>query len=371
MIDAPLSTKHPDASLIDQPQLEAIIAAIDFNDPSLTVAYGAQTMTEIAQFADGLLSKIKAKDAGEIGESLTNLMVQVKNANLDSFGKKNVLQNIPLLGSFFNSTQKTLARFTTLSGQVDVISRKLDQSMIGLINDIQILEQLYEHNKVYNQNLSLYIEAGQQRVKKAREDELPHLQEKVKESTNSMAAQEVRDFAEKLNRFERRLHDLQLSRTITLQTAPQIRLIQSNNQILAEKIQTSVLSTIPIWKSQMVLALSIQGQKNAAALQHQVAETTNEMLRKNAAMLKTASVETAKEVERSVIDIKTVRDIQSQLLATIEETLKIAQEGRERRVQVEQELILMESDLRIKLVSLASTSRQDTIKAAAGESPIK
>ena len=195
---------------------------------------------------------------------------------------------------------------------------------------------------------------------------LPRLKAQADASGDLMEAQQVRDLSEQINRFERRLHDLQLSRTITVQTAPQIRIIQSNNRTLAEKIQTSILATIPIWKSQMVLALSLHGQKNAAALQKTVSDTTNDMLRSNAELLEQAAVDTAREVERSVVDIETLREVHEKLIGTIEETLRIAQEGRERRAAAEKELAIMETELKDRLTSLAARKSREEIAAASG-----
>ncbi len=348
--------------------VEELAQSINLNDPALTITYGTQTMNDIASFADNLLGRVRAKDAGPVGDTLTDLMVQVKDLDLEEVagGKKGFLENLPLVGSLFNSAERSIARFKTLAAQVDVISGKLDEAMLGLLRDIEVLEQLYELNKSFHQDLSLYIEAGKTRLEQARAVDLPRMKEEADTTQDSMAAQGVRDFAERLNRFERRLHDLRLSRTITLQTAPQIRLIQSNNQTLAEKIQTSVLATIPIWKSQMVLALSLHGQQNAAKLQQQVADTTNELLRKNAEMLESATVDTARQVERSVVDVETLRGVHARLLSTIEETLRIAQEGKERRASVEKDLESMEQDLRTRLTALAADKNRQIMEHAAG-----
>ena len=347
-------------------RVRELAATINLQDPGLTVTYGTGTMTEISKFADDLLSRIRAKDAGPVGETLTELMVRVKDLNLTEFAGKQggFLENIPLVGSLFNSATRTIVKFNTLAGQVQEIADKLDQAMIGLLRDIEILEQLYGHNKTFYDELSLYIAAGKERIEQARNVELPRLKEEVEASNDNMAAQNMRDFAEAINRFDRRLHDLQLSRTITLQAAPQIRLIQNNNQALAEKIQTSILATIPIWKSQMVLALSLYGQKNAAKLQKDVADTTNELLRRNADMLQSGTVETAREVERSVVDIETLQKVHTKLLSTIEETLRISQEAKEKRQNVEKELAGMEQNLRVRLTELATAKSVQAIEQA-------
>jgi len=340
--------------------------SIDLNNQSLSITYGADTMQEIARFADSMLSRVRAKDAGPVGETLTDLLLKVKDIDLSALAKDNrgFLERIPLIGSLFNAAQRSLARFNTLAGQVEQIASKLDEAMIGLLRDIEVLEQLYDHNKNFHENLSVYIAAGKERLEKARTEELPRLKDEAEKSGDSMAAQAVRDFAEKINRFERRIHDLELSRTITVQTAPQIRLIQSNDQTLAEKIQTSILTTIPIWKSQMVLALSLHKQKSAAKLQKDVTDTTNELLRKNADMLQSATIETAREVERSVVDIETLRTVHEKLLSTIEETLKIAEEGKNKRAAVEKELEVMEQDLKTRLTGLAAAKTTQVLQQA-------
>lgn len=348
--------------------VEELAQSINLNDPALTVTYGTQTMNDIAAFADNLLGRVRAGDAGPMGETLTDLMVRVKDLDPEdiSGGRKGLLESLPVVGALFNSAGRSLARFNTLAAQVDVISGKLDEAMMGLLRDIEILEQLYDLNKNFYRDLTLYIEAGKTRLEQARTVELPRMRQEADAANDSMAAQNVRDFAERLNRFERRLHDLQLSRTITLQTAPQVRLIQSNNQTLAEKIQTSVLAVIPIWKNQMVLALSLHGQQNAAKLQQQVADTTNELLRKNAEMLESATVDTARQVERAVVDVETLRGVHAKLLSTLEETLRISQEGKERRASVEKELEAMERDLRTRLTALAADRNRQIMEHADG-----
>ncbi len=353
-------------SPVQAERVRELAGSIDLRDPGLSVTYGTKTMADISKFADDLLSRVRAKDAGPVGDTLTELLLRVKDLNLAEINrdKPGFLESLPVIGSLFSSVQRSVAKFDTLAGQVDSIALKLDEAMVGLLRDIEILEQLYAHNRNFHNELTLHIAAGKQRLDQARDVELPRLKAEAEASGDSMAAQGVRDFAESVNRFDRRLHDLQLSRTITLQTAPQIRLIQNNNQTLAEKIQTSILATIPIWKSQMVLALSLHGQKNAAKLQKDVADTTNELLRRNADMLQTATVETAREVERSIVDIETLRDVHGKLLATIEETLRISQEGKEKRRSVEKELADMERDLRARLSSLAAAKASQALEQA-------
>jgi len=347
-------------------KVQAAAAEIDFNDPVLTLSYGSKTMNEIAKFADSLLGNVRVKDSGPVGESLSELMLKVKDVDIEQIARKekSFWESLPLVGGLFDSMQRTVAQFDTVLAQVDGISEKLEDAMGSLLKDIEVLEQLYAHNRNFYEDLSAYIQAGEARLEQARKEELPRLEEEAKNSPDSLAAQNLRDYAEKLNRFERRLHDLKLSRTITLQTAPQIRMIQNNDQTLAEKIQTSILATIPIWKNQMVLALSIHSQHKAAKLQKDVADTTNALLNKNAEMLHASTVDAAREIERSIVDVETLRNVHQKLIATIEETMNIAREGRDRRRATEAELALMENEMRVRLTSLADQKGRDVIEGA-------
>ncbi|MDR3213016.1 MAG: toxic anion resistance protein [Azoarcus sp.] len=347
----------------------ALAGTIDLSDQSLSITYGADTMKNIAAFADSMLERVRAKDAGPVGDTLTDLLLKVKGMDISAINKKpGLLERLPLIGSLFGSVGRSIAQFDSLAVQVQGVAAKLDEAMVGLLKDIEVLEQLYGHNREFHDELSIHLVAGRARIEKARDEELPRLMEEAEKSGDNMKAQEVRDFADRINRFERRLHDLQLSRAITLQTAPQIRLIQNNDQTLAEKIQTSILTTLPIWKNQMVIALSLHKQKNAAGLQKEVSDTTNALLRQNADMLQSATVETAREVERSVVDVETVRAVHGKLLSTIEETLRIAEEGRNRRMEVEKELQRMEKDLHDKLLGLAQRKSERVVNQALGVS---
>lgn len=343
----------------DKERLESIVAEIDIIDPAMSIAYGASTMSAIAQFSDSMLAQVKSKDAGFVGDQLTDLLLKVKGVDLAVFEtqEEHFLARVPLIGTLFKKAERTITQYQTLTTQIDTISNNLEQSMVKLLRDIETLEQLFLRNREFYNDISMYIFAGREKIKLINANELPTAQQHAKQSNDAMTAQAVRDLMDRIQRFERRLHDLELSRTIAAQTAPQIRLIQSNNQTLAEKIQSSILSTIPIWKSQMVLALSINTQRNAARLQKDVADTTNALLRKNAEMLQQGSIETAHEVERSIIDIDTLREVQTRLLTTIEETVNIATEARERRVSIEKELGEMEHELRDRLTAIAANNK--------------
>lgn len=328
---------------------------IDINDPMLSISWGVKPMTGIAQFSETLLLNIRAKDAGAVGTQLTDLLMKVKSVDLSHFDdKKSFLESIPLLGKIFSKVERIMLEYQTLAQQVEVISKKLEQTLVELLRDVASMEQLFVHNNEYLQQIGLYIAAGKKKLEQIRANELPAAEQKATLSGDAMDAQYVSDLNEHINRFERRLHDLLLSRTIALQTAPQIRLIQRNDQSLAEKIQSSILSTIPIWKSQIVLGVALNTQKNAAKLQKEVADTTNDMLKRNAELLHSGSIEIAHEVNRSIVDIETLRTVQSQLLNTIESTVNIANESRQRRTAVEQELVQMEGELKSRLASIAT-----------------
>ncbi|WP_082763299.1 toxic anion resistance protein [Serratia rubidaea] len=345
-------------TLQEQDEVQRLVEQIDITDPVLSIAYAAKTMNSISRFSEALMQEVRAKDAGAIGEQLTDLLGKVKAVDLSAFGeKKSLLASLPLLGRLFNKVERTMAEYQTLAQQVDNISKKLEQTMVELLRNIATLEQLFTHNREFFQQINLHIIAGKQKLALIQNGELRLAQEKAAHSSDAMDAQYVRDLMEGVQRFERRLHDLMMSRTIAVQTAPQIRLMQSNSQSLAEKIQSSILTTIPVWKSQIVLALSLNSQRQAAKLQKDVADTTNDMLRRNAELLQTGTLETAREVERSLVDVETLRDVQGRLLSTIEDTVTIASEARVRRAEVEKELAGMEQELRSRLAAIAANQR--------------
>ena len=356
----------------DKAKLEKAASEIDFKDPSLTLSYGSKPMDAIAKFSDSILSRVKVRDSGEIGGELSMLLGKVRGVNVGAIAEKpSGLASIPIIGKLFDRTQAVMSKFSTVSEEIGKIKEKLEDSQLSLLKDVEVLEQLYAKNGEFYQDLTAYIEAGRAELERARAEDLKALEEKAKNTGDSFDAQAVRDFAETLNRFERRLHDLALSRTIAIQTAPQIRLIQNNDRVLAEKIQTSILTTIPVWKNQLVLALSLKGQQAAAQLQKDVADTTDALVRKNAQMLHDSTVETARESERALVDVETLREVQGKLISSIEETLAIAAEGHEKRVKAEAEIAAMESDLKSRLTDLASRSREQAISQAEGKDSAK
>ncbi len=343
--------EEPKENNQDLARIDEISQNIDINQANEVLAYGVKPMTEISKFADTLLQGIKGKDSGVIGEQLGSLISKVKEYDpLTKEDQNNsFLAKLPIIGGFFRKNATEKIDHMTLTSQVDTIAAHLDQSMVGLLRDNERLEQLYLKNFEYYKEISLFVTAGKKKIEETKATELPRLQAQADESKDLLDAQKVKDLMENLNRFERRLHDLEISKTIAMQTAPQIRIMQNNNQQLAEKIQGSILTTLPVWKNQMVLALSLDQQGKAAKLQKDVSDTTNELLRRNAEALQQNSIATATEIERSVVDIETIREVQDRLVNTIEETMRIATEARHRRAEVEVELGQMEDNLRQRI----------------------
>ncbi|MFJ5392836.1 toxic anion resistance protein [Pectobacterium sp. CHL-2024] len=342
----------------EKSEVSVLVNKIDITDPMLSISYAANTMGNISRFSESLMQEVRAKDAGVIGEQLTDLLMKVKSVDLTVFDtKQSFLASFPLIGKLFSTIQRTLLEYQTLAQQVDTVSKKLESAMMELLRNISTLEQLFIRNREYFQQITLHIMAGKQKLATIQSGDLTAAQEKAQRTNDPMDMQYVRDLVSNIQRFERRLHDLMMSRTIAIQTAPQIRLMQSNSQSLAEKIQSSILSTIPLWKSQIVMAITLHSQRKSAKLQKEVSDTTNAMLRRNAEMLQLGTVETAREVERSIVDIETLREVQSRLLNTIEETVTIANDARTRRADVEKELGTMETELRTRLAEIAANQQ--------------
>ncbi|PHM29021.1 toxic anion resistance protein [Xenorhabdus budapestensis] len=339
------------ADRIDQEKVNALIEKIDIFQPTAVISYGAKPMGEIARFADSLLENVRSKEAGAVGKKLSDLVMFVReNGALTEEEKtSSFFRNLPLIGGLFKKAECAVIDSRTLTQQVDTITVHLDNAMTTLVRDINVLEQLYTRNLDFYKNITLYVEAGKQKLEQVRNELLPELRMKAEMSKDMMDAQSVKDLMENITRFERRIHDLELSKAVAVQTAPQIRIVQSNNQQLAEKIQSSILTTLPIWKSQLVLQLSLNAQGKAAKLQKEVSDTTNELLRKNAEILQQNSIAVATEVERSIIDAETLREVQDRLVNTIEETMRIASDAKSKRTQVEVELANMEENLRQRL----------------------
>ena len=328
----------------EQAKVEQIRQSIDFTDTSAMVQYGTGAQKDISSFSDDILSKVRSKDTGEAGELMRNLLVKVNDVGVSDLTKNSVF------GSVRSKLKKFSARYQKMEGQIDEIANNLDKQRVTLLNDINMYDTMYQKNLDYFKELDLYIRAGKEELQHVQTEVIPTLREQVAQSTDPMAPQVVKDYEDSANRFEKKLYDLELSRTISLQMAPQIRLIQSNDRELAEKIQTSILNTIPIWKNQIVLAIGLARQKEALEMQRAVTDTTNELLKKNAELLKQQSVDVAKESERGIVDIETLEKVNTDLIDTINETIEIHKKGHEQRMAAEQKLVQIEGDLKKTLL---------------------
>lgn len=329
-----------------------IAEQIDPSNHQSMIQYGTQAQGKLLSFSHTMLEHVQKQDVGEIGQIISDLMKRLDEVNPDELkdGKPSLFAR--MFGKISGSIQEVLSKYQKTGAQIDRISVKLDRSKNVLMSDIKLLEQLYETNKEYFHALNVYIAAGEIKLEEMQEKTIPQLKKAAELTNDQMKFQEVNDMIQFADRLDKRLHDLKLSREITIQSAPQIRLIQHTNQALVEKIQSSIMTAIPLWKNQVAIALTLIRQRHAVEAQKQVSKTTNELLLKNAEMLKTNTIETAKENERGIVDIETLKKTQESLITTLEETMRIQEEGRHKRRQAEQELASMENDLRLKLLEI-------------------
>lgn len=341
-----------------QEQARALAKQIDEKNLQAIISYGAAAQKQLGEFSHQMLSHVQAKDTGEIGDILNDLMERLSETDPNDL----VAENQGFFQKFFGKIKKSIyemqAKYQEVGSQVDKIAIRLDHEKNGLLNDNLSLEQLYQRNKDFFDALNIYIAAGELKLAELQETLIPEALEKARVTGDQMDVQVVNDLEQFLDRLEKRNHDLKLTRQMTIQQAPQIRLIQNTNQALAEKIQSSITTTIPLWKNQIAIAMTLLRQKDAVTAQRQVSETTNQLIQKNSEMLKISTIETARENERGIIDLETLQKTQKDLIETLEETLKIQQEGRARRRKAEVELTNMEEDLRQKLLVLSHKEKQ-------------
>jgi len=333
----------------EQKAVDEFAKQIDIRDANVVLQYGAAAQKKVSSFSESALEKVSNKDLGAVGEMMTSLMVQLKGFNADAEDKGG------FLGLFKKGSRKIAAmkaRYEKAAVSVDQIANMLEDHQVTLLKDIAVLDKMYETNLAYFKELTMYIAAGKKRLEEVRSTELVELREKAQRTGLPEDAQAANDLANMCNRFEKKLHDLELTRNISIQMAPQIRMIQNNNSLMAEKIQSTIVNTIPLWKSQMVIALGLAHSQAAMEAQRAVSDTTNELLRRNADALKLGTLETAKEAERGIVDIETLQYTNQSLISTLDEVLKIQQEGREKRKAAEAELARIEGELKNKLLEL-------------------
>ena len=322
---------------------------IDLADTNLILQYGSGAQKKMADFSESALENVRTKDLGQTGEMLSGVVTELKNFDVEEEEK----------GGFFGFFKRTNNRITSMKAKYDKVEANIERicgvlegHQVQLLKDIAMLDKMYDLNKVYFKEISMYILAGKKKLADARSRELPALTEKAKQTGLPEDAQAANDFSNLCNRFEKKIHDLELTRMISIQMAPQIRLVQGNDTQMSEKIQSTLVNTIPLWKSQMALALGIAHSQQAAQAQREVTDMTNELLRKNAAALKMATVETAKESERGIVDMETLRETNNSLISTLDEVLQIQEEGRRKRAEAETELAQIENQLKQKLLDI-------------------
>ncbi len=328
--------------------VEEFAKKIDITDSNMILQYGAAAQKNVAGFSENALNSVRTKDLGEVGKSLSELVVELKG-----FGEEEEKKG--LFGLFKKTGSKIeamKAQYAKVESNVDKIARELEQHQVTLLKDVAMLDQMYELNLKYYKELTMYILAGKKKLEQVRAQELPALKAKAEQTGAQEDAQAYNDLAQMCERFEKKLHDLELTRIISVQMGPQTRLIQNNDTLMVEKIQSSLVNTIPLWKSQRVLALGLEHSRQATAAQSAVTEMTNELLKKNADMLKMGTVATAKEAERSIVDIETLQHTNQQLISTLDEVLNIQKEGAAKRKAAEAELGRIEGELKQKLMEL-------------------
>ncbi len=353
---AEATQKIPEAVLTpaEQKMVDDFAAQIDISNTQMVLQYGAGSQKKIADFSEGALNNVRTKDMGEIGQMLANVVTELKDFNNEEEEKG-------FLGFFkkgSNKLENLKIKYDKAEGNINKICRVMEDHQVTLLKDAAMLDKMYELNLNYFKELSMYILAGKKKLEQARTVELPALLAKAERSGLPEDTQAANDFASMCERFEKKIYDLELTRTISMQMAPQIRLIQSNDAAMSEKIQSTLVNTIPLWKSQMVIAIGLSHSTEAAKAQREVTDMTNALLKKNAETLKIATIETARETQRGIVDIETLTATNQTLISTLDEVMKIQEDGRAKRKSAEAELGRIENEMRQKLLSVSQASRQ-------------
>lgn len=325
---------------------------IDINDSVQVLQFGAPAQNKISSFSDSVLENVKTKNAGEVGDLLTNLVVQVKDFDTTVPGSLNPKGLYGLFFSAKKQIEKMVAKYSKVETNISKIEQQLETQKIKMLKDITIFDTMYEKNLEYFKDLSLYIIAGEKKLEELKNVTLPEVQKKAEESGEQADVQKVNDMLNVINRFEKRIYDLKTTRIISLQMAPQIRLIQNNDSELVEKIQSSLINTIPLWKNQIVISLGLANSKGALDAQKAVTDTTNEMLQKNSEMLKQGTIEVAEESEKSIVNVETLQKTNKDIIETLDKILEIHQNGRTKRIEAEKELLNIEKELKDKLLEI-------------------
>ena len=345
----PLAEEAAKLSPEEQKMVEDFAARIDVTNSQMVLQYGAATQKKVGDFSEAALDKVRTKDLGEVGEALASLVGELKNFDAEEEESKGIFGFFKKAG---NNIDQLKTRYARAETNVERIESMLEAHQVQLLKDIALMDKMYQMNMLYFKELTMYILAGKKKLAQVRETDLKQAMDKAKASGLPEDAQAARDLADMCDRFEKKLYDLQLTRTISIQMGPQIRLLQNNDTMMAEKIQTSIVNTIPLWKSQMVLALGLAHSRQAIDAQRAVSDMTNELLKKNAAALKQGTIDAAKESERGIVDIETLQATNKSLIETLDELNKIQSEGRAKRAAAEVELGRIEGELKQKLMEL-------------------
>lgn len=351
----PESTPQIKLSPEEERLIEEFSSKIDISNSQAVLTYGVGSQKKIAEFSENALERVKTMDLGEIGDMLAGVVGEIRSLEIDEEDKG-------FFGFFKKSGNKLAnikAKYDKVEVNVNNISKALEDHQVTLMKDVLMLDKMYELNMNYYKELSMYIMAGKKRLERANNVELPELIKKADESGLPEDTQKAKDFSQMINRFEKKIHDLELTKTVSLQMAPQIRLIQNNDSMMSDKIQSTIVNTIPLWKNQMVIAIGLKHSTDAAKAQKAVSDMTNELLKKNAESLKAATIETAKESERGIIDIETLKSTNKTLISTFDEVIKIQDEGRKKRKEAEAELRNIENEMRSKLLEISNRQVSD------------
>ena len=345
----PLAEEAAKLSPEEQKMVEDFANKIDVTNSQMVLQYGASTQKKVGDFSEAALDKVRTKDLGEVGDALASLVTELKNFDAEEEESKGIFGFFKKAG---NNIEQMKTKYAKAETNVERIEAMLEAHQVQLLKDIALMDKMYQMNMLYFKELTMYILAGKKKLAQVRETDLQQAMDKAKASGLPEDAQAARDLSDMCDRFEKKLYDLQLTRTISIQMGPQIRLLQNNDTMMAEKIQTSIVNTIPLWKSQMVLALGLAHSRQAIDAQRAVSDMTNELLKKNAAALKQGTIDTAKESERGIVDIETLQQTNKSLIETLDELAKIQTEGKQKRAAAEQELGRIEGELKQKLMEL-------------------
>ena len=338
--------------------IDVFLSKLDIKDTNQILQYGVGAQTKISKFSDSVLDNVKTKQTGAVGGLLTDLVVQIKDfdGEIPKEGKKGILA---IFDNAKKQIERLIAKYDKVENNIDKIEKQLEGHKLQMMKDIAVFDTMYEKNLEYFKELSLYIIAGEKKLEELKTVVLPEMQKKAEESGDQTDAQAFNDMSNMVNRFEKKIYDLKTTRIISIQMAPQIRLIQNNDSELVEKIQSSIINTIPLWKNQIVIALGLTNAKNALNAQKQVTDITNEMLKKNSELLKQGTIEVAKESERAVVDVETLQKTNKDIIETLDTMIQIHEEGRQKRAEAEQELIKIEGELKNKLLEIEVAANEE------------